>query len=74
METQGSWDLIDTLWNVKPFAAYGLHVMYADLIDTLWNVKFGFRSLSYVIIIDLIDTLWNVKAEGEATRALINAI
>ena len=44
-----------------------------DLIDTLWNVKSSLYVSIYCTISDLIDTLWNVKAEGEATRALINA-
>ena len=33
------FDLIDTLWNVKPCTGKSDHIISHDLIDTLWNVK-----------------------------------
>ena len=57
----GSKDLIDTLWNVKPFALAFFISPEPDLIDTLWNVKENSTVHILAAKKDLIDTLWNVK-------------
>ena len=38
--TDYMWDLIETLWNVKPFCTYSDLAGSCDLIETLWNVKY----------------------------------
>ena len=57
----GSFELIDTLWNVNEGAGLTDCQRPLELIDTLWNVNYRFKKMRLNHLLELIDTLWNVN-------------